>query len=66
MNKHTEERVTFICELGCTRVREVIAALEQGVETPETAHSSAADRADILRELQAVMAVYDARDNRPC
>jgi hypothetical protein len=53
--------VTLICELGCARVREVITVLRQGGSTPETAVASPAQRQQILRELEAIMAVYDAR-----
>ena len=56
-----EQRVTFICELGCARVREVIVALQRGGTTPETERLSDQDRLKILHELQAIMAVYDAR-----
>ena len=56
-----EERVTLICELGCVRVREVITTLQQGGATPETEDASEHERQQILHELQAIMAVYDAR-----
>lgn len=56
-----EQRVTLICELGCARVREVIVALQRGGTTPETERLSDQDRLKILHELQAIMAVYDAR-----
>ena len=62
MNKQLiEERVTFICELGCVRVREVMDALQQGGSTSETEHANKEERRQILLELQAIMAVYDAR-----
>ena len=56
-----EERVTHICELGCVRVREVMSVLSEGGHTPETEHVSPSERQQILIELQAIMAVYDAR-----
>lgn len=56
-----DARVTLICELGCVRVREVIAVLQEGGSTPETADTTAPERMDILRELELIMAVYDAR-----
>ena len=55
-----EERVTLICELGCVRVREVIRALQAGGTTPETQNLSPSERAQILQQLQSIMAVYDA------
>jgi hypothetical protein len=54
-----EARVTLICECGCVRVREVIVALQQGAATPETEIMSAAERQEILRQLQSIMAIYD-------
>lgn len=62
MEKHIEARVTAICEMGCVRVREVMAALERGEIPPEVAPSSPTECGEILRELRAIMAVYDARD----
>lgn len=56
-----DTRVTTICELGCVRVREVIAVLRAGGSTAETADATDAERLQILRELEAIMAVYDAR-----
>jgi hypothetical protein len=56
-----DERVTTICELGCAQVRAVIAALRQGQEAPETRGVGADERQQILRELETIMAVYDAR-----
>jgi hypothetical protein len=56
-----EHHVTLVCELGCVRVREVIAVLQDGGTTPETASMSDSERRQVLRELEAIMAVYDAR-----
>lgn len=56
-----DARVTLICELGCVRVREVMAVLREGGSTPETADAPVAERMQILRELELIMAVYDAR-----
>jgi hypothetical protein len=56
-----DERVTFICELGCARVREVIATLEAGKCAPETAQLNESEQRRVLQELQAIMAVYDQR-----
>lgn len=54
-----DEAVVRICELGCARVREIIRALAQGEDVPEAAHLCAEERAALLAELQAIMAVYD-------
>ncbi len=56
-----EARVTALCELGCVRVREVIAALETGEIPAELKDLDQADRAVLLAALKDIMAVYDAR-----
>lgn len=56
-----EEHVTQICELGCARVSEVIAILEQGKIAPETDSLPDAERTQVLNELKAIMAVYNTR-----
>jgi hypothetical protein len=56
-----EARVEAICARGCRQVHEDIARLEQGGELPETAGLNAGERARILDELKAVMAVYGDR-----
>lgn len=53
--------VTRICELGCTRVREIIARLRAGEAVAETAGLDEETRAAVLAELESIMAVYDAR-----
>ena len=56
-----DQRITQICELGCTRVSEIIVVLEQGQTTLETADLRPVEQALVLRELQAIMAVYNSR-----
>ena len=56
-----EQRIALICELGCTRVREIIGAWTQGQATPESDGLDPRARAHVLAELKAIMAVYDAR-----
>lgn len=51
--------VTDICECGCTRVREIIALLQENRTCVETADATAAQRAQILQQLQDIMLVYD-------
>lgn len=58
-NPSIEQCLTQICELGCTRVSEIIATLEQGHRAPETDGLPAAERAQVLTELKAIMAIYD-------
>jgi len=56
-----DQRITQICELGCTRVTEIILILEQGKSTPETDDLPQSERAQVLDELKAIMAVYNTR-----
>ena len=57
----TDQRITQICELGCTRVTEIITLLEQGQATPETNDLPENERLQVLDELKAIMAVYSLR-----
>lgn len=59
--KQVEICVNLICELGCGRVREVIATLLKGGTSTETESASPAERIQILQQLQDIMAIYDAR-----
>jgi len=56
-----ESRLEAICERGCRQVWDVIATLEQGGDVPETTDLDAGERASLLAELKAVMAVYSER-----
>lgn len=58
LNPRLECRIEAICEKGCRAVRADIQVLEQGEPTPETADLDAAERAWVLAELRAIMAVY--------
>lgn len=60
-NPSIEQRLTQICALGCTRVSEIITLLEQKQFAPEIDDLPAAERDQLLAELQAIMAVYQAR-----
>ena len=60
-NALIDQRITQICELGCTRVTEIIIVLEQGQIAPETDGLLDAERALVLDELKAIMAVYNTR-----
>lgn len=55
-----EACVTHICECGCTRVREVIAILQENRSSVETDDATPTQRAQILQQLQDIMQVYDA------
>lgn len=53
--------VESLCAGGCEAVRATIAALERGHGVAATDHLGESERAAVLTELRAVMAVYDAR-----
>jgi len=53
--------VETICARGCTHVREVIRHLEARQTPPELRSLNPDERETVLRELKAIMAVYDAR-----
>ena len=55
-----EACVAHICECGCTRVREVIAILQENRSSVETDDATPTQRAQILQQLQDIMQVYDA------
>jgi len=55
-----EACVDHICECGCTRVREVIAILQENRSSVETDDATPTQRAQILQQLQDIMQVYDA------
>ncbi|MCL6557097.1 MAG: hypothetical protein K6T56_12140 [Burkholderiales bacterium] len=57
--QRVEEAVNRICELGCARVREILAALARGSPVAEMAGLSETERQAVRAELQAIMAVYD-------
>lgn len=48
-----------ICEQGCTVVREVISRLEQHQSVNELEHLASDEKDTVLKELKAVMSVYD-------
>jgi hypothetical protein len=56
-----EQAIGRICEQGCARVREYIRALQLAEELPEFAALDPGQRNALLRELQAIMQVYDDR-----
>jgi hypothetical protein len=53
-----DSSVENICQKGCRRVREDIAALERGEVIEEVALLDATERARVLAELKSIMAVY--------
>jgi hypothetical protein len=53
-----EARVESICQKGCRRVREDIAALRRGEPIPECLGLSPDECMSLLAELEQIMAVY--------
>lgn len=51
--------VESICELGCERVNEIIALIEAGKAVDEVSALDREEQNRVLRELKAIMAVYD-------
>ena len=58
-NSRVTECVEGLCQKGCTEVRSVIDALESEQRVCETNHLNEEERAAVLGELKAIMAVYD-------
>jgi len=56
-----EHCIELLCHKGCRQVWQEIEALEQGRELPEARDLNAEERAIVLTELKAVMAVYEGR-----
>jgi hypothetical protein len=58
-----EAELERICDLGCTRVNEIIAGASSGKPVPELAGLNAADSEEVLNRLRSIMAIYKAREN---
>jgi len=54
--------IEVLCLKGCREVTRIIGLLERNEALAETAALDTAERGEVLRELRAIMAVYD----RPC
>lgn len=57
---HVQSTIESICELGCDRVNEIIAVLESGHSAEEISGLDKTDQQWVLKELKAIMAVYDS------
>ena len=51
--------VTQICDLGCTRIRQLIASMESGVALHETGTLNTAECQTVLAELKSIVAICD-------
>jgi hypothetical protein len=58
-----EAELERICDLGCTRLNEIIARASSGKSVPELAGLNAADSEEVLDRLKSIMAIYAAREN---
>jgi hypothetical protein len=58
-----EDEVERICDLGCTRVNEIIATTASGKSVPELAGLNAGDSEKVLERLKSIMAIYEARED---
>lgn len=54
--------IDVLCHRGCREVTRVIGVLERDEPVPETAGLDTLECGEVLRELKAIMAVYE----RPC
>lgn len=57
-NRLIDQKVEQLCLKGCKSVREDIKLLERGVILPEIQNLNQLGRENVLKELQAIMAVY--------
>jgi len=53
--------IDAICHQGCTSVASIIEALEKGKSIEQASHLSYSELIVLLRELKAIMAVYEKR-----
>ena len=54
--------IEHICDLGCSEVYRISELIERGDVVPELNGVNTEVHQAVLRELKAIMAVYDARD----
>ena len=59
-SERVNQCVESLCLNGCSAVRATITALEANLPAAGTEALDAQERRAVLRELQAIMAVYDA------
>ena len=57
-----QDLVEDLCNLGCIRVNEIIALLEQGKNIPDIPALNRPETEMLLSELKAIMAVYEVPD----
>lgn len=57
-HEKVSKAVEDICNLGCSRVENIIERLQNCEPLPQTEHLNDEERASVLKELCAIMAVY--------
>jgi len=51
----------MLCNDGCRTVNDYIVQLESGEALPQIQQLNTSERQEVLKELKAIMAVYDSR-----
>lgn len=64
--KRIDKTVEVVCQQGCDYVRQVIARLETGELLEVTELREQEDRSEVLRELKAIMCIYDESGGSCC
>lgn len=59
LSSRLQDCIDRLCSSGCEAVREAIRQLEQGERPAGTEELDPAECEQIMRELKAIMAVYD-------
>jgi len=54
-----EQSIELLCQKGCKEVLRLIGEMEAGRTPGEISHLKEMDRQVVLRELKAIMAVYE-------
>jgi hypothetical protein len=58
-SNRVDESVELLCQKGCKALWNDIDKMEQGRILPELRELSARERAEVLKEIKSIMAVYE-------
>lgn len=58
-SNRVDESVELLCQKGCKALWSDIDKMEQGRILPELQELSARERAEVLKEIKSIMAVYE-------
>jgi hypothetical protein len=58
-SNRVDESVELLCQKGCKALWNDIDKMEQGKILPELRELSARERAEVLKEIKSIMAVYE-------